>query len=178
MTLETLENPVTGETMHVLESNADTFVIEYALRPHGRIPLELFHPNVEQEFAVKSGEMHVTIDGEHLIIKAGEKKSSPPNSMHFQWNPHDEEVVAVETYRPAGRNHAFFKTLFRLAREGFTDQNGMPNFFYRIALFYEFDDTIRPAEKMPRLMISLLGPLAVALGYGKKVRALGNLESP
>ena len=50
--IEILENPVTGETMHVVESNADRFVIEYALRPHGKIPLEHFHPNVEQAFAV------------------------------------------------------------------------------------------------------------------------------
>lgn len=173
MAIETLENPVTGETMRVLESSADTFVIEYALRPHGQIPLEHFHPNVEQEFAVRSGEMHVTVDGKHHVVKAGETKTSPPDSVHFQWNPCDEEVVAVETYRPAGRNHAFFKTLFRLARDGYTDANGMPNFFYRVALFYEYKDTIRPADNVPRLMISALGPLATLLGYRKKIQALG-----
>ena len=91
MTIETLENPVTGETMHVLESNDETFVIEYVLEPHGRIPLEHFHPGVEQEFAIKSGEMHITVDGEHMTIGAGETKTSPPSSMHFQWNPHDED---------------------------------------------------------------------------------------
>ena len=172
MTIETLENPVTGETMHVLESNEETFVIEYVLEPHGRIPLEHFHPGVEQEFAVKSGEMHITVDGEHMTIGAGETKTSPPSTMHFQWNPHDEAVVAVETYRPAGRNHAFFKTLFRLASSGYTDERGMPKFFYRMALFYEFRDTIRPADRVPRLMIDLLGPLCALLGFRKRIRAL------
>ena len=65
MTEEILENPVTGETMRVIESTPKTFTIEYALRPHGEIALEHFHPGIEQEISVRSGEMHVTVDGEH-----------------------------------------------------------------------------------------------------------------
>jgi mannose-6-phosphate isomerase-like protein (cupin superfamily) len=87
MSEELLVNPVTGETMRVLESTADVFKIEYALRAHGEIPLEHFHPNVAQEISVSAGEMHVTINGEHKVIKAGETYAALPSAVHFQWNP-------------------------------------------------------------------------------------------
>ena len=105
MAEEILENPVTGETMRILESTAETFAIEYALRPHGEIALEHFHPNIAQEITVRSGEMHVTVNGEHKVIKAGESLTAPPSAYHFQWNPCDIETIAIEKYRPAGRNH-------------------------------------------------------------------------
>ena len=37
---------------------------------------------------------------------------------HFQWNPGEVAVRAVEEYRPAGRLHAMFATFFRLAGAG------------------------------------------------------------
>ncbi len=169
MVIEVLENPVTGETMRVLESTDETFVIEYALKPHGEIPLEHFHPNIEQEIAVTSGEMHVTVNGEHKVIKAGESFAAPPSALHFQWNPHDVETVATETYRPAGRNHDFFRTLFGLARDGHTDAHGMPSLLVRAAIFSEFSDTIRPAAFGVRCVIALLAPLSRVLGYGRLI---------
>jgi quercetin dioxygenase-like cupin family protein len=164
---EVMENPVTGETMRVLESTAETFVIEYVLKPHGEIPLEHFHPNVEQEFSVRSGEMHVRVNGSHAVIKAGETLAAPPGAVHFQWNPHDVETVAVETYRPAGRNHDFFRTLFGLARDGHTDAQGMPSLLVRAAIFSEFHDTIRPAAFGVRCVVAVLAPLSRVLGYGR-----------
>jgi len=169
MVMEVLENPVTGETMKVIESNDDKFVIEYALKPHGEIPLEHFHPGVEQEIAVTTGEMHVTVNGEHKVIKAGEAYAAPPSALHFQWNPHDVEVVATETYRPAGRNHDFFRTLFGLARDGHTDAHGMPSLLVRAAIFSEFNDTIRPAAAGVRFVIALLAPLSRLFGYGRLI---------
>ena len=134
MTIEVLENPVTGETMRVVESTREKFVIEYALKAHGEIPFEHSHPGVEQEVMVTAGEMHLTIDGEHKVLKAGETAAAPRNALHFQWNPCDEEALATETYRPAGRNHDFFRTLFGLARDGHTDEHGMPSLLVRAAM--------------------------------------------
>ena len=170
MSEELMENPVTGETMLVLESTADTFKIEYALRAHGEIPLEHFHPNVEQKIAVSAGEMHVTINGEHKVIKAGESYSAPPSALHFQWNPCDEETIAVETYTPAGRNHDFFRTLFGLARDGHTDEHGMPSLLVRAAIFTEFKDTIRPAKTSIRAVIAMLAPISSLLGYRRLIQ--------
>ncbi len=169
MNEEIMENPVTGETMKVLESTQETFTIEYGLRPHGEIPFEHFHPGVEQEIAVTSGEMHITVNGEHVVIKAGESATAPKGAHHFQWNPCDEEAVAIETYRPAGRNHDFFRTLFGLARDGHTDAQGMPSIFMRAAIFSEFRDTIRPAAPGARLLIATLAPISRVLGHRRRI---------
>lgn len=167
---EVLENPVTGESMRIIESSAEVFKIEYALRAHGEIPLEHFHPDVEQEIAVQSGEMHVTVNGEHKIIKAGESYCAPASALHFQWNPCDEQTVAVETYRPAGRNHDFFRTLFGLARDGHTDEHGMPSIWVRAAIFGEFKNTIRPVSAAARFVIAALAPVSALLGYRRLIR--------
>jgi quercetin dioxygenase-like cupin family protein len=164
-----LENPVTGETMRILESTAQVFKAEYSLRPHGEIPGEHFHPHEEQRISVLSGEMHVRIAGEHRVVRAGQATTVPVGARHFQWNPCDSEAVVIEELRPAGRIHDFFEVLFGLARDGRTDANGYPSLVLSAALFSEFRDSIRPASLALRLWIGMLGPVALALGYRRQV---------
>ena len=169
MNEEILENPVTGESMRVLESTAQTFKARYALRPHGEIPGEHFHPRKEQRISVLSGEMHLRIDGQHRIVRAGESADIPVGARHFQWNPCDSEAVVIEEISPAGRIHEFFKVLFGLARDGRTDRNGYPSLFLAAALFSEFKDSVRPASLGLRLVCGVLGPIALALGYRRQI---------
>jgi quercetin dioxygenase-like cupin family protein len=169
MNEEVLENPVTGESMRILESSPRTFRAQYSLRPHGEIPGEHFHPHKEQMISVLSGEMHLRVNGEHRIVRAGQTTVIPVGARHFQWNPCDSEAVVTEEIRPAGRIHDFFKVLFGLARDGKTDVNGYPSLVLSAALFAEFKDSIRPAPLGLRLVIGVLGPVALASGYRRQV---------
>lgn len=169
MNEEILENPVTGESMRILESTAQTFRAQYSLRPHGEIPGEHFHPHKEQRISVLAGEMHLRINGEHRIVRAGQTATIPVGARHFQWNPCDAEAVVIEELRPAGRIHDFFKVLFGLARDGRTDGNGYPSLVLSAALFSEFEDSIRPAPLRLRLLFGALGPIALAFGYRREV---------
>lgn len=169
MNEEILDNPVTGESMRILESSAQAFRAQYSLRPHGEIPGEHLHPHKEQRISVLSGEMHLRINGEHRIVRAGETATIPVGARHFQWNPCDTEAVVIEELRPAGRMHDFFTVLFGLARDGRTDANGYPPLVLSTALFSEFRDTILPAPLGVRLLIGVLGPVALALGYRRQV---------
>lgn len=169
MNEEILKNPVTGESMRILESSAQTFKAQYSLRPHGEIPGEHFHPHKEQRISVLSGEMHLRINGEHRIVRAGETTVLPTGARHFQWNPSDSEAVVIEEVRPAGRIHDFFKVLFGLAQDGRTDVNGYPSLVLSAALFSEFRDSIRPAPLGLRLLIAVLGPIALGLGYRRQI---------
>lgn len=166
---EALVNPVTGESMRVLESSAQAFKVQYSLRPHGEIPGEHFHPHQEQQITVLSGEMHLRIDGEHRIVREGQTASIPAGVRHFQWNPCDSEAVVIEEVRPAGRLHDFFQVLFGLARDGRTDSKGYPSLVLSAALFSEFQDSIRPAPLGSRILIGALGPMALAAGYRRQV---------
>jgi quercetin dioxygenase-like cupin family protein len=169
MNEEILENPVTGESMRILESSPQTFKAQYALRPHGEIPGEHLHPHKEQRISVLSGEMHVRVNGEQRIVRAGETTTIPVGARHFQWNPCDYEAVVIEEIRPAGRIHEFFKVLFGLARDGRTDGNGYPSLVLSAALFSEFKDSIQPAPIGLRLLIGVLGPMALSLGYRRQL---------
>ena len=166
---ELLENPVTGETIRVLESTAEVFRGHYALRPHGEIPGEHSHPGREQRITVLSGALHVRVDGEHRVIRAGETALVPLGARHFQWNPSDVEAVVIEELRPAGRIHDFFRVLFGLARDGRTDANGYPPLVLAAALFAEFGDSILPADLGSRLLIRTLGPVALSMGLRREI---------
>ena len=169
MTEEILENPVTGESMRILESTAESFKAQYSLRPHGEIAGEHLHPGKEQRISVLSGEMHLRVEGEHRIVRAGETATLPVGARHFQWNPGDTEAVVVEEIRPAGRLHDFFKVLFGLARDGKTDAKGYPPLLLSAALFSEFRDDIRPGPLGLRLVFDVLGPIALALGGRREI---------
>jgi quercetin dioxygenase-like cupin family protein len=167
---EILENPVTGETMRILESTPQAFRVEYVLRPHGEIPGEHFHPGQEQRISILSGEMHLRIDGKHKIVRAGESAIIPAGTCHFQWNPCDSEAVVIEELHPAGRLHDFFKVLFRLAQNGKTDAKGFPSPLIAAALFAEFQDSFRLASLGPRLLFAMLAPISSVLGYRHEIR--------
>lgn len=165
MTEEVLENRITGERLEILESSRETFKVRYSLRPHAEIPGAHCHPGQQQRLSVVSGEMHVRIDGEHHVVREGESVVVPAGARHFQWNPCDAEVVAIEEVSPAGRLHEFFSVLFRLAGDGYTDARGMPRPLVAAVLLSEFKDTIRLASPLGRLTLDALAPVAAALGY-------------
>ena len=165
MSEEVLENPVTGEALRVLESTPEVFKAQYTLNPHSEIAGEHFHPHKEQTVTVLSGEMHLRINGEHRIVRAGESALIPTGAHHFQWNPCDVEVTAIEEIRPAGRIHEFFSVLFALARDGKTDSQGRPSLLLAAALFNEFKGSIRQAPIGMRVLFDMLAPIASVLGY-------------
>jgi mannose-6-phosphate isomerase-like protein (cupin superfamily) len=166
---ELLQNPVTGESMRILESSEKVFSAQYSLRPHAEIPGEHLHPHKEQHITVLAGEMHLRINGEHRVVRAGQTATIPVGARHFQWNPCDVDAVVIEEIRPAGRIHEFFKVLFGLARDGRTDRNGYPSPVLAAAVFSEFRDSILPAALGLRLLIKLLGPVALAVGYRRQI---------
>ncbi len=175
MSGEVLENPVTGESMEVLESTPETFRARYVMRPHSEIAAVHLHPKEEQRVSVLSGELHLRIGDAHRIVRGGESATVPPGTPHFQWNPSDSEAVVVEEFHPAGRLHDFFRVLFRLAQEGRTDEKGFPRPLLAAALFSEFRDSIQPEPRSQRLLLRALAPIASALGYRRKVgEALGS----
>jgi len=162
---EIIENPVTGESIKVLESTAETFKFQYSLRPHACIAGAHFHPNKVQSFSVLSGELCLQANGVHQIVRAGESVKLPVGAHHFQWNASDNEVIAIEEIHPAGCMHDFFRVLFGLAKDGKTNAKGYPSPLVAAALVSEFRDSILPAPIGLRLLFSALAPIASIFGY-------------
>jgi hypothetical protein len=170
METEIIHNPITGETLYVLESNPWVFKFEFRLKPNGAIGGEHFHPSQEQTITVVSGELHYKISKKTKVLRAGESVTIPARTSHFQSNPTDQEVVAIEEHRPANRIHLFFRVLFAMAWDGETDLDGLLHPLIGAALLAEFKDVIRPARSGQRLMFDLLAPVSHLLGYRQIIR--------
>jgi mannose-6-phosphate isomerase-like protein (cupin superfamily) len=156
MNERTLGNPATAESIRILESTSE------AAGEH-------FHPTQEQTVSVFSGEMHLRINGEHRIVRAGQSATVPAGVRHFQWNPCDSELEAIEELRPAGRVHDFFRVLFGLAQDGRTDAKGNPPVLMAVLMFSEFKDSIRLEPVGLRFLVGALAPIASGLGYRRRI---------
>lgn len=170
MNKETIHNPVTGETLYVLESTTEVFCIEYTIDPGSSIAAEHIHPFQEQTVYVIQGELGCRVNGVDSVLRVGDSAKIPAGTPHFQWNPTDTEARAIEEIRPAGRIHNLFRVAFTLAREGKTNRKGVPKPLIGAALVAEFRDVARPTAIGLRLLFDMLGPISYLLGYRRIIR--------
>lgn len=167
---EKLHNPVTTETLYVLESTEEVFRIEFAIDPHSSIAAEHIHPTQQQTIHVIEGTLGCKISGVDRMLNVGESATIRPGASHLQWNPTDLPARAIEEIRPAGRAPTFFRVLFALAREGHTDRLGVPKPLIGSAFAAEFKDFVRPRSLFLRCLFTVLTPVSRALGYGRIIR--------
>lgn len=169
MSLEVLVNPVTGETMRVLESTAEVFKIQYDLKPGGAAPTVHFHPHQTQIISIVAGELHCQAGDRKVVLRAGESVEIPPQTIHTQWNPSATTTVAIEELRPALRTHHLFRVLFALAKDGHTDSKGLPKPLVGSAFLSVFDKEGTPASLWLRFLFVALKPISRLLGYERMI---------
>lgn len=167
---EVIHNPVTGETLLVMESSADVFKFAVHFRPGGATAAAHIHPTQWQTITVLSGELHCRTGRKRQVIRAGESVKIAPGAAHTQWNPTEHETIAVEELRPADRFHLFFRIVFALAWDGRTNAEGVPDPLIGAAFLAEFKDVLRPARLRHRIFFGLLAPVSRLLGYGEIIR--------
>jgi quercetin dioxygenase-like cupin family protein len=128
---EEIHNPVQGDWIVFRETARDTggklMSGELVVAPSGGNPLHV-HPLQEEHFEILSGTLDVQIGDEHLSLGEGEEATVPPGTPHRWFNESDrEEVRVLGEVRPALNSEVFFETLYGLARDGRTDESGVPN---------------------------------------------------
>lgn len=167
---EAINNPITGETLYILESNEDVFRIEFEIEPRSSIAAEHVHPYQQQTIYVVEGALGCRIDGKKRVLGVGESVTIPAGVSHSQWNPTNRHARAIEEIRPAGRIHTMFRVGFALASEGKTNAKGVPKPLIGAAFVSEFKDVVHPTSLGLRLMFGALGPLSRLLGYRQAIR--------
>ena len=175
MAERTLRNPKTGETITFLKTARDTdgalFQMSYKMAPHAAIADEHAHPHQEMTIRVLSGTLTCTIDGVDTDITAGSEAVIPAGANHFQRNDTEEEVHAIEEYRPALQMQEFFEVLIGWANDGKTNQAGLPSPLRLAVLHRYFHDSIRSSSRQRNVMAWFLAPFGRALGYDKEIAA-------
>ncbi len=144
---DTFENPVSGQQLTFHKTAGDTGgelleVESVYTKPSPSRPPIHYHPRQEERFEVFSGELHTLIDGEERTLTEGEVLVIPPRIPHGMWSEEAGNRVNWQT-RPALKTEAFFETLWGLARDGKTNDKGVPNFLQAAVIAREYEQEYR-----------------------------------
>lgn len=173
MTARTLRNPLTGETITFTRTSRETggalFEMRYTMAPGAAIADEHSHPHQEMIINVLSGTLTCTVEGVDNKISAGEKVVIPAEAFHFQRNDSEDEVRAVEQYRPALQMQEFFEVLIGWANDGKTNEAGLPGPLRSAVMHRYFRKSIRSSSKRRNLTAWLLAPLGRAMGCQREM---------
>ena len=169
---EEIDNPVVGLSLRVVQTAADTggrlLEMEATYRPSSIEPVVHFHPSQREHFEILEGRMMARIaDAPARELKAGDTVDVDAGVVHSMWNPGPEIARSRWETRPALRTEEFFETTFRLAREGKTDEKGVPGPLQVAVVASEFRDEFRttsPPPAMQSVVLAVLAPIGRLLG--------------
>lgn len=169
---DTIKNPVTGEKAVFRQTGDETdgrlLQFDLFVEPGGFVAAEHIHPSQTEHFTVNEGELRLRKEDDEETYQAGEEATIPPGTPHVWWNSGDEELHVTVELRPADRFDAFLTSLFALAQDGKTDDQGMPNPLHLAVMMQEYDDVIYPSSPprlVQKLLFGMLAPIGSWLGY-------------
>ena len=172
---DVIVNPITGERIVFRETASDTggemLAFEYLVPPRTPGPPLHVHPYQEERFAeILSGTLRARSGRDERSLGKGQGLTVPPGVPHAWRNDGEEEVRMLVEIRPALRMEEVFETTFNLARDGKTDQRGVPkNPLQAAATAWEYSDELRlarPPFAVQKVLLGLLAPVLRLLGYG------------
>jgi quercetin dioxygenase-like cupin family protein len=165
-------NPITGESGYIRvgtqETNGDLIIADLRVRPGGAVLGAHLHPTIDERFTVLKGKIGYMLGDHKGIAQAGDCLALPRGIPHDWWNAGDEEARVIVEIRPGTRFEQMTTTLFSLAREGKTNQKGVPNPLQMAVIATEFADVVRflnPPPWIQGLLFGLLAPIGRLLGY-------------
>jgi mannose-6-phosphate isomerase-like protein (cupin superfamily) len=143
-----IENPVTGERIIFRLRAADTGgelleLDDFWARSDHQVA-EHVHPEMEERWEVIEGAASFQLGGVEVTAKPGDVVVAPPGTVHSGANAASSETHLRIQMRPALRWEEFVRRLFQAARDGDTDESGLPNAPLLAELLREFPREIAP----------------------------------
>jgi mannose-6-phosphate isomerase-like protein (cupin superfamily) len=170
---DTIENPMTGEVLHFLQTSADTggeaVVVEVTVRPDGFVAAPHVHPYQSERFEIVEGTVAFRRGSEELVASAGDVVVVEPGTPHRFWNAGDTDARFVTTVSPALEFESLIETMFSLAADGKTNRKGMPNPFRLAVIANAHFDVVRlplVPHRLQKLALALGAPVGRLFGYG------------
>jgi quercetin dioxygenase-like cupin family protein len=170
---EEIHNPVQGDSVVFVRTAGDTggelMSGEMIVAPSGGNPLHV-HPLQQEHFEVLSGTFGVQIGNEQRSLSEGEEATVPPGTPHRWFNEDDQHEARVSVeLRPALNSETFFETLYGLARDGKTDENGVPNLLQQAVTLNGINRgeiyLASPPVPVQKVFLAALAPVGRLLGY-------------
>jgi quercetin dioxygenase-like cupin family protein len=182
---EKIYNPVQGDWIVFKESARDTggelLRGELVVSPRGGNQLHV-HPLQAEHFKVLSGTLGVQVGEVQRRLGEGEEATVSPGTPHRWWNDTDQEARVLLELRPALNTEIFFETLYGLARDGKTDENGVPNLLQQAVTLNGVNkgEIYRawPPVPVQKAVLAALAPVGRLLGYKDHYPKYSAAESP
>ena len=181
-----LYNPVQGDWIVFRRTAQDTggelMSGELVVAPSGGNPLHV-HPLQEEHFEVISGTFGIQIGDEQRSLREGEEATVAPGTPHRWFNEDDkQEARASVELRPALNTETFFETYYGLARDGRTDESGVPNPLQLAVMLNGLHKgeiyLASPPMAVQKALFAFLSPFGKLVGYKDHYPRYGAPEAP
>ncbi|HEX8918304.1 MAG TPA: cupin domain-containing protein [Chloroflexota bacterium] len=165
---QVLKNPVTGETITILETSEQTggekLVFDCRVTPGGSPLPPHVHSTQEERFEVWSGELGVMLGGKKQVLRAGDRIALPAGVKHQWWVAGEEEVQFRVEVSPPRNLEATLEAVCGMAQAGKLNKKAMPRNPFLLANLGRFSETYIPVvpiwmQRMGLTMGSLTGRL-------------------
>ena len=114
-------NPANGNIYEFVETAKDTngerVTLKATIKSQGQLVLNHFHAHQDETFEVISGQLTILLNGETMILSAGEKITLPKNIPHNHYNNEDATVTYIHSVTPALDFDYLIETLAGLASD-------------------------------------------------------------
>ncbi len=142
----TLDYPDAGQRTTFVEKSYDTggdyTLVEVELEPGGGNALH-YHEVFTETFMPVNGTLGLKRDGEEIHAEPGDTVMVDINQEHRFFNPSDTDSIMFRVLLEPGAP-GFEKALYimyGLARDGMTDEDGLPENIFHTATFVVYGDT-------------------------------------
>jgi quercetin dioxygenase-like cupin family protein len=167
-----LENPVTGEVLVFHQTSEQTggelVRVETIVQPDGCVAAAHVHPAQTERFEILDGTVGFRLGRKTLRAGPGDVAFVSSGTPHRFWNAGSGEARFVCEIRPALRFESLIETMFTLAAEGKTNEQGLPGPLQLAVIADAHFDTVRlpfPPAPVQRAALAVGAPLGRMLGY-------------
>ncbi len=168
---QSITNILTHETITWLATSKDTNgeFLQFGLlvQPSGMAATKHVHPNQDELFEIKRGELTLEVDDEIHHLKAGDTITVPKGTPHQWWNKSETDVVYMHlTFTPASVTEIFFEQFFGACNDGRNNEDGSYKFWQAMAGINYYDIyNAKPPIIVQKLLGAVLGPFARMAGF-------------
>ena len=161
---EVIRNPKTGETVTFLETGPERLRLEMTA-DRAKAPSHV-HPKIEERWTLQEGTVRFTVGDTVRTLTAPAQLHVPVGTPHrFE---SDGPIRTIVDYEPAGGFADFLETIYALARDGKTDDEGKPNLLQSAVIGRaHLDDFALPFPPVwgQRILFAVLAPVGRLFGY-------------
>jgi mannose-6-phosphate isomerase-like protein (cupin superfamily) len=155
---------VTYDDSQQLVSPEMSFDVMTELYPGGQSAVHV-HPQQDELYEVKEGEIQVYLDNTWRTVKAGERVNIPKGTVHAFRNIGKQKVVAFNSHNPGLRFGEMLEVIQQYINDGkITSTKGFKNLAYMSSIMVEYSD-VMTTTKPPSAVIKVISRLGKVFGY-------------